>query len=389
MIAVIADDFTGAAEIGGIGLRHGLKVVIGTETLQHTDTDLFIIATDTRSLRADEASGIIEKITRELLELKPVFIYKKIDSVLRGNIADELMAQMRISGKDKAIVIAANPVFKRIIRNGIYYIDNIPLHETSFSSDLQYPVLSSSVKEIVGNTSVASLLPNSDLPDHGLVIGDVSDVDDLEKWTVRIDEKTLPAGASGFFDALLMKHMAISEPVDITPPPFGENALYVLGSAFPKENGMLDKVGHYLSNMPRELYFNRDYAPRYLENWADDIVRGIREHKKVVASVIHPLSDDPDISLRVREIIGQLVQKVLGKTEINELIIEGGSTTSVVLKYLNIKKLLPLQELETGVIRMSIDGRPGLCLTTKPGSYLWPEDIWLLQTTPDMKNTNI
>jgi uncharacterized protein YgbK (DUF1537 family) len=86
MIAVIADDFTGAAEIGGIGLRHGLNVIIETEPIRNRSADLIIIANDTRSLRADEASGQIAQITEHLMQLKPGFIFKKIDSVLRGNI---------------------------------------------------------------------------------------------------------------------------------------------------------------------------------------------------------------------------------------------------------------------------------------------------------------
>ena len=41
MIVVIADDFTGAAEIGGIGLKYGLKVVIETNLENHVKS-LFI-----------------------------------------------------------------------------------------------------------------------------------------------------------------------------------------------------------------------------------------------------------------------------------------------------------------------------------------------------------
>ena len=40
MIAVIADDFTGAAEIGGIGLRYGLDVIIQTKNVSQTACDL-------------------------------------------------------------------------------------------------------------------------------------------------------------------------------------------------------------------------------------------------------------------------------------------------------------------------------------------------------------
>ena len=56
MIAVIADDFTGAAEIGGIGIRHGLDVVIETEDISQTTADLVVFATNSRSLEAEKAS---------------------------------------------------------------------------------------------------------------------------------------------------------------------------------------------------------------------------------------------------------------------------------------------------------------------------------------------
>jgi len=55
MIAVIADDFTGAAELGGLGLRYGMSVEIETEVTNDCKVDLLIIATDTRSVSKKQA----------------------------------------------------------------------------------------------------------------------------------------------------------------------------------------------------------------------------------------------------------------------------------------------------------------------------------------------
>jgi hypothetical protein len=162
--------------------------------------------------------------------------------------------------------------------------------------------------------------------------------------------------------------------------PFGDKALFVLGSTFPRDNlfsGNIKADGYYISNMPKEIYFNKNFDSLCLDNWADDIVKGIREQRKVIASIIHSPSNEPGIALRLMENIGELIKRVVEKTELNELLIEGGSTTFVVLKYLNIKKLFPIQELDTGVIRMKIEGFPNLCLTTKPGSYYWPDNVGL------------
>jgi len=395
MIAVIADDFTGAAEIGGIGLKKGLNVVIETENIQASDADLLIIATDTRSLQASEASELIVNITEQLLKFNPTFIFKKVDSVLRGNITEELIAQMETSHQNRSVIIAANPVFDRIIRDGVYYIDNIPLAETWFSSDPEYPVRSSLVLEILGTYDkwpLKSLKSEDELPQHGLIVGDVKDVDDLKKWSHRIDDQTLPAGSSGFFNALLEERHIVG---NINCPdiiPFGNKALYILGGTFPKEIDFLKNLeenGHHLSNIPDEIYYNKNFNPLLLDSWADDLVNSINSYEKVIVSIVHSPSQEPDIAFRIRENIGELVKKVLQRIELNELLIEGGSTTKIVLKHLNINKLIPMEELDIGVIRMKIDGIPNLCLTTKPGSYFWPDSVWFPSNIPQASIDNL
>ena len=90
MIAVIADDLTGAAELGGIGIRHGLKTEIRTAVGSATDAHLLIIAADSRS--KDEPAAIEEMtiITQQLRTLNPEWVYKKTDSVLRGHVLADL-----------------------------------------------------------------------------------------------------------------------------------------------------------------------------------------------------------------------------------------------------------------------------------------------------------
>jgi hypothetical protein len=80
------------------------------------------------------------------------------------------------------------------------------------------------------------------------------------------------------------------------------------------------------------------------------------------------------------------VKRVADRITLNEILIEGGSTTSEILKHMNIKKLIPFHELDTGVIRMKVDGVPGLCITTKPGSYLWPQNMWLTDVIEQLNN---
>lgn len=78
MIIVIADDFTGAAELGGIGLRYNLSVEVNTHVNLQSKADLLVIATDTRSMQKQEAEQHMEAVTREVAKLNPTFIFKKV-----------------------------------------------------------------------------------------------------------------------------------------------------------------------------------------------------------------------------------------------------------------------------------------------------------------------
>ena len=174
MIAVIADDFTGAAEIGGLGLLYGYKTAIVTEVKALENIDLLIIATEMRAFDSEKAVQESEKITKELLKLNPEFIYKKIDSVLRGNIGVEIKVQLKASEKSRALVIPANPILNRIINNGICYIDGKPLIESKFVNYLVFKAKSSKVLDIIGkidDLSITSVSHNEKLPEKGLLIG--------------------------------------------------------------------------------------------------------------------------------------------------------------------------------------------------------------------------
>lgn len=397
MIAVIADDFTGAAEIGGIGLRHGLKVVIETEPTLTPQADLLVISADTRALVPQEAAQQIARITAHLMQMPISFIFKKLDSVLRGNILVELQAQMDVSGLSRAIIVAANPSFKRYIRKGIYYIDNVPLNETHFSADPQRPIRTASVLELLQTEEevmVFNQKPDAPLPERGFVIADVAHQEDLSLWADKMDHRTLLAGASGFFDAILSRsyppakrYVHVNDGLIL----LGQKCLYVLGSAYSKDEYSLEQLegnGYFHANMPKAIYDNPNFLPDVLEQWAEEVIRAFDKYNVVLVSVIHVRHQESGLENRLKEIMGQLVRKIVTRVRLDELLIEGGDTTSAILRHLGIKKLRPLQELDTGVIRMKTEKESvPFFLTTKPGSYQWPENIWIKQAVESNKLT--
>jgi uncharacterized protein YgbK (DUF1537 family) len=385
MIAVIADDFTGAAEIGGVGVRYGLKVLIETIVYEVDDVDLLIIATDTRSMEAKAASAEVEKIVSQLISLKPEFIYKKIDSVLRGHIANELETVMHLTGKKSALIVAPNPLVGRTIVRGEYFVDGLPLNETFFAGDPDFPVRSAFVTDIVKSSDypVFSVGLNDNWPASGLLIANVTSHGELTKWSIRVNPEMILAGGSGFFDALLgtLYQMKVSS---LQPDlAFGKSSLFIFGSLFPKSATLLEKFDPseiIRMNMPENIYYATQSVEEAMEHWAVKVASALASGFSIMVTIDYLPGVEEGLSYRIRERIGQLVAKVAALFNLSDLFIEGGATTSTVLKYMHISKLTPFYEADFGVIQMKAEGYPNLCITTKPGSYLWPGNVKFCST---------
>jgi len=381
MIAVIADDFTGAAEVGGIGLQYGLKVLIETEVTGSGDADLLIIAADTRSMSPDDSIAKIDEITQKLLLLNPDFIYKKLDSVLRGNVYEELISQQKAEGKSRILIIPANPHFKRLVKDGVYYVDGTPLAKTSFAFDPEFPLKSSRVKDILGSDPelISALNLGEELPNAGFIVGNVESEKDLSSWAELLDDQTVYGGGAGFFEAILKKNYE-SRRADVEFNSSEEHhSLFIFGSTFPKTFELFKKMkmaGMMFINLSEDYFKLSDKDPAAIQEMAENVASWLGQERKVVITTIFTSSKVPSISPdRIRKEIGLLVKKIFELAKIQELYIEGGATAAQIFQKLEITSLRPVGELDYGIIEMEVDDYPGLCLVTKPGSYLWPECI--------------
>jgi uncharacterized protein YgbK (DUF1537 family) len=353
MIAVIADDFTGAAEIAGISLRYGLKIELCVDKVEYKDGDVLVVSTDSRSLKKEEAVAVTEKIVSQVLQLKPAWIYKKIDSVLRGYVLEELKVQMRLVNKTKAFVMPANPSLGRTIRNGEYFINGIKINETDFVDDPEFPIRTAFVKEILNN-EVEVLKPGDKIPGKGIVIVEVSRFEDYNYWVDKINEETVIVGAGDFYTALLNKYYQskIQEQYQMQSP-----HLYVCGTAFKERKELIKKLD-CVSYLPAVIN----------EDWLKKIADIIKKQRKAVIAIDE--SAEPASVLRNK--MANAVKQTIERGSVKEIFIEGGSTAAAVLAELNITSLEPVNELERGVVRMKAGD---LFITVKPGSYELPEEI--------------
>jgi len=380
VIVVIADDLTGAAELGGIGLRYGLKTGISTQVNPQSDFELLVIATDTRSLKAAEAVAEMQRITQQVAELKPSLIYKKVDSVLRGHLVAELKTQTEVLGLSGSLLVAANPALARLIKDGHYTINGEHLHQTAFANDPDFPVSTSVVKDIL-NGHVSVLKKEEDLSQIVINVAEVHHEDDLAIWAQKaLGQSLLLAGGSGFFSAILQSlgHQAIKLNVDIQEE-IGGRTLLVCGTAFKKSHDAIRELyarGGWISYMPQAVLLGEEMPENTYAVWCAEVVALIDKFGKAIIAVDTNLTVNMPVARgAIREKISRIVKDIIERTELDELLIEGGSTAFAILQELGFAGFYPVAELAPGVIRMRVEGADGMYLTIKPGSYNWPQSI--------------
>jgi uncharacterized protein YgbK (DUF1537 family) len=358
MIAVIADDFTGAAELAGISLRYGLKVSVCLDKEADPDVDVLIVDTNSRSLKKEEALKVTTDAVRKVVQLNPEFIYKKIDSVLRGYVLDELKIQMQIAGFKKVFILPANPSLGRAIVNGKYFIEGKPVTETGFVSDPEFPIKSSFVNKILKDESVKVLKLSDELPTNGFVVGEATNEDDVKQWADKLDNSWMFVGAGDFYTALLNKKYNQQ-----TQPGFQLQLphLYVCGTSFKERKKQIKEIEKDMNCV--------SYLPESInEAWINKTGNILNKKGKAVIAI-----EETDVpALLLRTTMAETVKDILDKEPIREIFVEGGSTAAAILQELNITKLLPVNELQRGVVRMKAGN---LFITVKPGSYPLPEEI--------------
>lgn len=146
---VVADDLTGATDTGHEFAARGLKTVVSASSSCSSGTqrgvaeaDVHVIDTDSRYADPPAASTAVE---RTIAGRDPAFVYKKIDSTLRGNLVAEVDAALDATDADLALVAPASPRNGRTTVGGYHLVDGVPVAETEAGNDPDGPVETSHV----------------------------------------------------------------------------------------------------------------------------------------------------------------------------------------------------------------------------------------------------
>jgi len=386
-VLVIADDLTGAAEIGGIATAHGLTAIIHRGEFLKTPADVLILDTDSRHLPPPAAAQRIKSILNSVDPSAFSLIYKKTDSMLRGSVAAELLAALESLHFPRALFVPQNPSRNRIIENGQYLIDRIPLHHSPVAIDLENPPPTSEVCRLLDPTQkldVQCLPPGQPPLPRGITIGAAANASEIRLWSTQRDFQTLFAGGADFFAALLESLGLQPNPAEPFVSP--HSAIVIFGSA---SNPSRD----FVTKLAASGAVICDISPltpspcTQGEGWGEgreNISSQIQSpHKQALlqlrttgfafiaarSPVSSPRAD------QIRSAIADLIPPILSAFPPSALIIEGGATASAVIERLQWTTLQVISTVAPGVVALLAAGRTAPLLILKPGTYPWPSSL--------------
>lgn len=246
---LIADDVTGACDTGVQFARHGLSSTVWLDPTRVPRTLPQVVALNTDS-RCDEgtaAKAKIQQIASLYSDIKPGIILKKIDSTLRGNVGQEILATMKYFRRDCAIIAPAFPAMGRTVRNGILeWKDCSGAGSVDIGELLQQQGIPSQRIVMIGvstqDAAGEALLGNMNANPGMFIVTDCTEQKDLGILVSRayhLRQRLLWVGAAGLGMALARK-LGSSTPKQSATLSKDASVLFLIGSTHPVTQNQRD-----------------------------------------------------------------------------------------------------------------------------------------------------
>ena len=400
MIGVIADDISGAAEIAGVGLRLGLSAEVLEKGRPSGQAGLVCIDTDSRCCSTSEAARRAAAAANVLRRAGAKWIYKKVDSVLRGPVAAEIQA-IRKELKLKTVLLhPANPSLGRTIKDGKYFIRGQLLHKTEFLRDPAHPRKTANVCKLLGRTltfpvQVGKL--NEPLAESGVIICESSSSRDVQAWVQLARPEMLLAGGAEFFAALLAARTAPSAATIKklkTRTIALENTgleLFVCGTTSKSSQKFVRdarRAGTPIFSLPGELVWGADFTRPTLKIVSDQVLAAFQKHPRVILQTGLPPVHEIPFAQRLARHLTQLAEVILKQSKVGRVYAEGGATAVELVRRMDWTRLTVLREVAPGVATLAVNGKLPVQLTIKPGTYVWPDEIQKAPAATKLKKLN-
>lgn len=350
-VLVLADDLTGAGDTVVAFARSGWSALLSLSGgwAELPAEDAVALTLDTRN---DERAA--EVTARAVADLGGDRIYLKIDSTVRGRVAEQvrgaLAGRRRTHPGSFAVVCPAYPAMGRTVVDGLVAVDGIPVHEGPAGHDPVTPVRSSELRDLIPGSVLAEGANAAALRraahETDVVLVDASEQADLDRVATAVADlgpDAIPVGSAGLATALARVWGGpTTQPAERVAVPEGSRALIVVSSL------------HETA---------RAQVARLRERVAAD--------RLPVDLLVTPEERDVDAGVRRARELAVEAAAALGTGEHGLLVLVGGDGAAQTLLALGATGVRVSDALVEGVPVGTIVGGPhaGLAVATKAGGF--------------------
>jgi len=377
ILAVISDDFTGALDTGVQFFKAGFRTTIFPSIAAYQaeaaiEIDVVVINSETRHLTPSEAYQTVRDIVRHLMQLGCKTIYKKTDSVLRGNIGAELSAVIDASANSRLVFAPAFPDNFRFTVGGVQYFKDTPVHLTPLGNDPFDPLTTSDVSERIRQQSdvpVYSIKDASSLPSDGIVVVDSLSNSELENIARCCLNQSVQifAGYAGFADALASSlsrrnnlartSQKFSLPTDIFVVSGSINTVTMEQQRYCRENGY-----QVLIPTPEQKLCSKPLSDISFDLHCEQQIHLKNRHTLLASSevaediqIAAQYAKENGLSLeqmrtRICQFLAAFCCRFLRLIPPCTLVVFGGDTLFAIAQELEIKQLYPVAEIAPGIV---------------------------------------
>lgn len=392
-LLVIADDFTGALDTGVQFSKQGIQTLVSTETVVQYDAlpqeiEVLVLNTESRHLTFEQAYEKTKKILEDAKVSQIPFIYKKVDSALRGNISAELKAILDTSEQAPVPFLPAYPEMNRVVIDGHLYIEDVLVSESVFAKDPYEPVTESNVmRRLQSEAGIESVLvKEQDLPKKGVVIFDAQTDHMLLTHAKRLADENLlgvTVGCAGFAKILAQQLFPDGKEVAYK---LQKPVIVVCGSVNPitkKQIEYVEKEYPRISLTAQQLldptYWEasagQNEIKEYLQLMETQPLVIFETYSDQTTAEIVTYSEEKALSadvcrFRIGESLGKLTKALWSKHQENTFLFTGGDTLFQAMTVLGVTGIKPLTEIKPGVVLSAIEwNSQEMQVITKSGGF--------------------
>lgn len=381
-VLVIADDLSGGADSGVQFARPGRpSLLLLNPDYRLDDAKQYsarVLDTESRSLSAQAAAVRVTSCCPP--EPEAQYIYKKIDSTLRGNIGAELEALMGLYGIRRTLICPAYPEQGRQLVGGRLHIASRPMEirtgaqqeklpHTNHLPSLLRSQTSLPVVELdrpAGEHPLQDLLSQIEQHPEGIFALDASDDADLSviaRAGLELGSRCLLCGSAGL--AAQFSRLLNPEPPSLTTPPINCRKILLVAGSRQEVTSM--QIEQLLRNLPAHvvpLTAGEDRRVRLaspLETFTSDLV--------VLSSASLPYLEGSED--HVAGDLAQIAGQIIHQHGMEGIVLTGGATALAVCQELGAGALEIGHQALPGVpLGRILDGEcQGIWVVTKAGGF--------------------